>query len=247
MLIEAEDLQKSFASVAAVRGISFTVARGERVGVLGANGAGKSTTLRMLAGTLVPDGGRARIAGADVVACAPQACTALGYLPEAANGFSSLTVAEFLMFAAEARGFTGCARNRAVARITETLSLGPAVRRPLGALSKGWRQRAWLAQALIHDPPVLILDEPTDGLDPNQKIALRSLLTSLSENKAMLISTHILEEAETLCDRLIMIANGRVIADARTSDLADASGRLGPAFERLTRGAEGAMAAQIAS
>ncbi|MGD9667752.1 MAG: ABC transporter ATP-binding protein [Hyphomicrobiaceae bacterium] len=247
MLIEAEDLQKSFASVAAVRGISFKVARGERVGVLGANGAGKSTTLRMLAGTLLPDGGSARIAGADVVRSAPQARAALGYLPEAANGFSSLTVAEFLMCAAETRGFSDRARNDAIVHVTRALSLAPAVHRPLGTLSKGWRQRAWLAQALIHDPPVLILDEPTDGLDPNQKIALRALLSSLSKDKAMLISTHILEEAETLCDRLIVIADGRVVADASTAELTDSSGRLGPAFTRLTKGAEGAMEAQATS
>lgn len=247
MLIEAEDLQKSFACVPAVRGISFTVAHGERVGVLGANGAGKSTMLRMLAGTLLPDSGRARIAGADVIASAPRARAALGYLPEAANGFSSLTVTEFLVFAAEARGLTGRARNGAVARMSEMLLLGPALRRPLGTLSKGWRQRAWLAQALIYDPPVLILDEPTDGLDPNQKIALRTLLTSLSKDKAILISTHILEEAETLCDRLIVIANGAVLADTKTAELTDASGRLGTAFTRLTGGAEGAMDAQRAS
>ncbi len=247
MLIEAEDLQKSFASVAAVRGISFKVARGERVGVLGANGAGKSTTLRMLAGTLAPDGGRARIAGMDVVHSASAARAAIGYLPEAANGFTSLAVAEFLMFAAEARGITGRARNQAIARINETLALDSAMYRPLGTLSKGWRQRAWLAQALIHDPPVLILDEPTDGLDPNQKMALRTLLSTLSKDKAMLISTHILEEAETLCDRLIVIANGRVIADAKTSDLADANGRLAPAFARLTGGVEGVMEAQAKS
>lgn len=247
MLIEAEDLQKSFASVAAVRGISFKVARGERVGVLGANGAGKSTTLRMLAGTLAPDGGRARIAGMDVVNSASAARAAIGYLPEAANGFTSLAVAEFLMFAAEARGITGRARNQAIARINETLALDSAMYRPLGTLSKGWRQRAWLAQALIHDPPVLILDEPTDGLDPNQKMALRTLLSTLSKDKAMLISTHILEEAETLCDRLIVIANGRVIADAKTSDLADANGRLAPAFARLTGGVEGVMEAQAKS
>lgn len=246
MLIEADDLRKSFASVAAVRGVSFSVARGERVGVLGTNGAGKSTILRMLAGTLRPDSGRARIAGADVIASARQARAALGYLPEAANGFSALTVAEFLLFAAETRGLLGRARNAAIVRMVEMLSLGPAVYRPLGTLSKGWRQRAWLAQALIHDPPVLILDEPTDGLDPNQKVALRDLLTAVSQDKAMLISTHILEEAETLCDRLIVIADGSVIADARTAELTDASGRLGPAFARLTCATEGAMEARAA-
>lgn len=240
MLIEAEDLQKSFASVVAVRGISFQVSRGERVGVLGTNGAGKSTTLRMLAGTLLADRGRARIAGADVAANPLAARAALGYLPEAANGFSTLTVGEFLMFAAEAHGLDRAARNPAVRHIIETLSLAPAVQRPLGALSKDGAS-AWLAQALIHDPPVLILDEPTDGLDPNQKSALRELLMSVSKDKAMLISTHILEEAETLCDRLIVIAEGRIVADAKTSALADANGRLGTAFARLTESVQDDM------
>lgn len=234
MLIEAEGLHKSFGSVAAVRGISLRVARGERVGVLGPNGAGKSTTLRMLAGTLAPDRGWARIAGEDVVASPLNARAAIGYLPEAANGFGSLTVSEFVIFAAQARGLSGQSVKAAVNGVIERLDLGAALHRPLGTLSKGWRQRAWLAQALVHDPQVLILDEPTDGLDPNQKIALRGLLAELSKDKAMLISTHILEEAETLCDRLVVIADGRVAADAKTSALADASGRLASAFVRLT-------------
>ncbi|MCB1503955.1 MAG: ABC transporter ATP-binding protein [Hyphomicrobiaceae bacterium] len=236
MLIEAEDLQKSFGSVEAVRGISFRVARGERVGILGANGAGKSTTLRMLAGTLAPDSGTARIASADVLGDPLTARSAIGYLPEAANGFGRLTVAEFLLFAAEARGIPPGARKESAARVIDALDLGSALSRSLATLSKGWRQRAWLAQALIHDPQVLILDEPTDGLDPNQKIALRELLGTLTRDKAMLISTHILEEAEALCDRLIVIDNGLVVADAMTKELVDGSGRLAPAFTRLTGG-----------
>ena len=242
MLIEAEALAKAFASEQAVRGVSFCVGAGERVGVLGPNGAGKSTTLRMLAGTLLPDSGRARIAGADVVADSLAARAALGYLPEAANGFTEITVAEFLIFAAAAHGLAGRERKAALSRVIDSLALEPALHKPLGTLSKGWRQRAWLGQALIHDPPVLILDEPTDGLDPNQKIALRELLASVSQDKAMLISTHILEEAETLCDRLIVIVDGRVVTDAATADLVDAEGRLSPAFIRLTQqGADAAM------
>ena len=236
MLIEAEDLRKSFGSQAAVRGVSLRVGRGERVGILGANGAGKSTTLRILAGTLTPDGGTARINDADVVECPLAARSAVGYLPEAANGFSSVTVAEFVSFAAQARGIPRAHRSRTVAGIIDQLDLKPAIHRRLGTLSKGWRQRAWLAQALVHNPPVLILDEPTDGLDPSQKIALRSLLIELSKEKAMLISTHILEEAEQLCDRLIVIRDGRIVADAKTTQLVDASGRLASSFVRLTQG-----------
>lgn len=234
MLIEADAIEKSFGQVRAVRGISLKVDRGERVGILGANGAGKSTTLRMLAGALAPDRGEARIAGIDVVREPLDARAHLGYLPEAAQGFGELTVVEFLDFAAEARGMSGRGRSQAVARVVELLDMSEAAYRSLQTLSKGWRQRAWLAQALIHDPPVLILDEPTDGLDPNQKVVLRDLLRSLAKDKAMLISTHILEEAETLCDRVIIIAGGRVVADAKTSELVDEKGRLGQTFARLT-------------
>lgn len=234
MLIEAEDLTKSFAGTQAVKGVSFTVGAGERVGVLGVNGAGKSTTLRMLAGTLTPDHGRALIAGSDIASAPLQARRAIGYLPEAANGFSDLSVAEFLAFGAEARDIKGSGRNAAVRRLIDMLNLADAATKRLAVLSKGWRQRAWLAYALIHDPPVLILDEPTDGLDPIQKVALRRLLGEISRDKAMLVSTHILEEAETLCDRLLVIDNGRIIADAPTAELADEHGRIAPEFLRLT-------------
>ncbi len=247
MLIEAEGLHKSFGLLAAVRGVSLRVMRGERVGVLGANGAGKSTTLRMLAGTLAPDSGWSRIAGEDVVSQSCAARAAIGYLPEAANGFHGLTVAEFVIFAAQARGIAGQPLKAAAKDIIDRLDLGSVLHHPLGTLSKGWRQRAWLAQALVHDPQVLILDEPTDGLDPNQKIALRGLLAELSKDKAMLISTHILEEAETLCDRLIVIADGRVAADAKTDELTDASGRLAATFVALTSGAGDSVEAQPGS
>ncbi|MCB1526729.1 MAG: ABC transporter ATP-binding protein [Hyphomicrobiaceae bacterium] len=238
MLIEAENLTKSFGTTQAVKGISFKVNAGERVGVLGVNGAGKSTTLRMLAGTIAPNQGRALIAGSDIQTAPLQARRAIGYLPEAANGFSELRVAEFLAFGAEARGLKGARRNNAVRNVIDMLNLGDAAAKHLSVLSKGWRQRAWLAHALIHDPPVLILDEPTDGLDPIQKIALRRLLADISRDKAMLISTHILEEAEALCDRILVIDSGRIIADAPTAELADEHGRIAPAFLRLTGAGE---------
>ncbi len=234
MLVETLALSKSFGPRRAVDGVSFALPPATITGLLGANGAGKSTTMRMLAGALLPDSGTARIAGNDIVTARPQAQRDLGYLPEAANGFSILTVYEFLIFAAEARGLFGDEGRQAAKRIAGLLDLVRALGRPLGSLSKGWRQRAWLAQALIHDPSVLILDEPTDGLDPKQKIDLRALLRKIARDRAILMSTHILEEAEELCDHLIVMHEGRIAADAPKSDLADSRGRLAPAVIALT-------------
>lgn len=233
-LVETLELSKSFGARQAVNKVSFAIGPSTIAGLLGSNGAGKSTTMRMLAGTLGPDKGSAAIAGHDVVAGRLRAAQSLGYLPEAANGFSNLTVAEFLDFAAQSRGLRGRPGNAAVRRVLEMLALGPVSPQQLGTLSKGWRQRAWLAQALIHDPPVLLLDEPTDGLDPKQKIDLRQLLKELAKDRAILMSTHILEEAEQLCDRLIVMNAGTIVADAARSDLLDEAGRLAPALIRLT-------------
>ncbi len=238
--IVARGLRKSFGLRAAVRDVSFTAAAGTITALLGANGAGKSTTLRMLTGALTPDAGSARIDGHDVTADAEAARARTGYLPEAATGFQHLTPGELLLFAAEARGLNGPHAIDETRRVTALLDLAPVIGQTLGTLSKGWRQRAWLAQALIGDPPVLILDEPTDGLDPTQKIALRRLLRELAEDKAILMSTHILEEAEELCDRVIVMADGRIVADATTRDLVDGAGRLAAAFTRLTQTAAAA-------
>jgi len=234
MLIEAHDLTMSFGSRPAVRGVSLEIPRASIVGLLGSNGAGKSTTMRMLAGTISPDKGRALIDGCDVVCDRLKAQSRVGYLPEAANGFAGLTVGEFLTFAAEARGLVRRDAARCVNAITDRLGLETAYGRLLGSLSKGWRQRAWLGQALIHDPPVLVLDEPTDGLDPKQKADLRGLLAELAREKAILMSTHILEEAETLCSRLIVMRDGLIVRDAPTQELADENGRLAEAFIALT-------------
>lgn len=237
MEIEARGLCKSFAAHEAVIDVSFRAVPGTVTGFLGPNGAGKSTTMRLLTASLAADRGTASICGLDINRDPIGARAHLGYLPEAANGFSSLTIAEFLTFAAEARGLWGARKRAAMARVVDMIGLGQALGRTLGQLSKGWRQRAWLGQALIHDPPVLILDEPTDGLDPIQKTHLRRLLSELSSDKTILMSTHILEEAEELCDHLIILAEGRVVADVRKAEVADNAGRLAPAFLRLT-GAE---------
>lgn len=236
MLVEAVGLTKSYGQRAAVCDVSFGVRAGSIVGLLGANGAGKSTTLRLLTGYLRPDRGTALIDGHDVNAAPHAARAALGYLPEAPSGFRRLTVREFLTFAGEARGLRGDCLVQAIGETAARLGLEPAIDRTMGTLSKGYGQRAWLGQAVLHDPPVLILDEPTDGLDPGQKVSLRGLLRRLGRDKAILMSTHILEEAEELCDRIIVIANGGVVADSDVRDFLDASGRLGPAFARLTAG-----------
>lgn len=236
MLIEANELAKSFRGRAAVAGVTFAVGPGSIVGFLGANGAGKSTTMRMLAGYLGADSGVGRIAGFDIAREPIEARRRLGYLPEAAAGFAELTVRELLTFAAEVHGFRGAERARAIERAASLTGLAEAMDRVMGTLSKGWRQRAWLAQAVLHDPPALILDEPTDGLDPLQKAHLRGVLAEMGRSKAILMSTHILEEAEQLCDRLIVIAAGRIVADAPRAELTDASGRLAPAFAQLVGG-----------
>lgn len=232
--IEACSLAKSFGCVKAVDSISLRVERGTIVGLLGVNGAGKTSLMRLLSGALSPDHGIALIAGADVHRAPRTARAMLGYLPEAAAGFSKLTVREFLTFAAQGRG-VGCpAVARAVSAAADRLDLVPALDRVMGTLSKGWRQRAWLAQAIIHDPPALVLDEPTDGLDPSQKSELRAFLREAAQTKAILMSTHILEEAEALCDRIVVISGGRVAADAPLSELCSPGGRLTATFDRLS-------------
>lgn len=233
-LIATQNLVKRFSGRRAVSGVSFAIPRGTVTGLLGANGAGKSTTMRLLASHLAPDEGRAAIAGHDTVAAPMAARAALGYLPEAPSGFPHLTVREFLTFAAECRGFAGARRQRSIGRAAEVLDLGEALDRTLGALSKGWRQRAWLAQAILHDPPVLLLDEPADGLDPRQRAQLRQYIRTIATDRAVLMSTHILEEAEAMCGRLIVMVEGSIAADAPLGTFLDAQGRLGAAFARIT-------------
>jgi ABC-2 type transport system ATP-binding protein len=233
-LLEARDLAKAFGNNKAVDGVTLCVPRGTIVGLLGLNGAGKSTLMRLLSGVLRPDRGVALVSGEDVYRNPLNARRKLGYLPEAASGFSNLTVREFLTFAAEGRGVARIAVPTAIAAVTDLIELRPALDRVLSTLSKGWRQRAWLAQALVHDPATLVLDEPTDGLDPTQKTELREILKSLSSTKAILMSTHILEEAEALCDRIVVMAVGRVVQDAEIGALLAADGRIAQSFSRLT-------------
>ena len=232
-MIEALGLTMRFDRRTVVEGLSFRVGRGELCAFLGRNGAGKTTTMRMLAGVLRPTDGSARIDGHDVVAARCAVAASIGFLPEAATGFSRLTVGEFLRFCGESRGLAGRTLAGAIDRATERVHATEARDALMGELSKGWRQRAWLAQALLHDPPVLILDEPTDGLDPVERKHVRALLEIVSRDKAVLLSTHVLEEAEEVATRVVLIARGRIVADDVPADLVDERGRLAPAFHRL--------------
>ena len=235
-LIEIEGLTKRFGAFTAVDGVSLTVARGEVLGFLGPNGAGKSTTMRMLAGFVRPNAGRARICGHDVQEDGVAARRNLGYLPEGAPLYPEMTVLAFLRFIACIRGYSGGEVAERVADAIRLTTLEGVRLQPIETLSKGFKRRVGLAQALLHDPPVLVLDEPTDGLDPNQKHEVRTLIARLAPDKAIIISTHILEEVEAVCTRAVIIASGRVVADATPKELAarDPSGRLEEVFRAIT-------------
>jgi ABC-2 type transport system ATP-binding protein len=218
-MISVSALVKDYGSFRAVDHVSFDVPRGQVLGFLGPNGAGKSTTMKMLTGFLAPTAGTASIGGKDVVKDSLAVRRQLGYLPESAPSYGEMTVVEFLRFIAEMRGLRGQAREAAVDRMRPTCALGDVWRQPIETLSKGFRQRVGFAQALIHDPPVLVLDEPTDGLDPNQKHEVRQLIRRMGQDKTIILSTHILEEVEAVCQRVIIIAAGRIVADATPEGL----------------------------
>ena len=212
-MIETENLTKRYGDLTAVDDVSFSVASGEVLGFLGPNGAGKSTTMRILAGFLAPSAGRARVCGHDVEAEPVAAKRQLGFLPEGAPAYGEMTPRRFLDFVADIRGLDGDVRAGRLGEVTERLHIGSVMDQPIETLSKGYKRRVGLAQAILHDPPVLILDEPTDGLDPNQKHEVRTLIHEMAENKIIVISTHILEEVHAVCTRAIIIAHGRILAD----------------------------------
>ena len=240
-MLEVKNLKKRFGDFEAVKGISFSVAKGEVLGFLGPNGAGKSTTMRMITGFLPPTEGTASICGHDIVSDPVAAKACLGYLPESAPSYRAMVVEEYLAFMAEIRGFRGAARKEAVERVIAQARLEPVARKTIDTLSKGYRQRTCFAQAIIHDPKVLVMDEPTDGLDPNQKFAVREMIKSMASEKAIVISTHILEEVDAVCTRAIVIAGGVVKADCTPVELKakDPSGRLDVVFRKLTGDASG--------
>ncbi len=218
-LVEADRLRKTFGPITAVDEISLAVAKGEVLGFLGPNGAGKSTTMKMLTGFLEPDSGSAWIDGIDVGAEPKKAKALIGYLPEGAPLYGDMTPAGFLAFCAEVRGLDGNARADAVRVSIAKTGLEAVLDQQISTLSKGFKRRVGLAQAILHNPPVLILDEPTDGLDPNQKHHVRQLIAEMAKEKAIIISTHILEEVEAVCSRAIIIDRGRIVADGTAEDL----------------------------
>ncbi len=218
-MIEIDHLTKRFGLIMAVDDISFDVARGEVVGFLGPNGAGKSTTMKMATGFLRPTAGTARICEFDVLEDPLEVKQRIGYLPEGAPMWPDMTSAAFLKFIARVRGFDGAEADDRIRTAIEKTQLAGVLEQPIDTLSKGYKRRVGLAQALLHDPEVLILDEPTDGLDPNQKHEVRELIRGMADGKAIVISTHILEEVEAVCSRAVIIANGRIVADSTPEEL----------------------------
>jgi ABC-2 type transport system ATP-binding protein len=218
-MIEIDGLTRKFGQFLAVDNISLTVPKGEVLGFLGPNGAGKSTTMKMVMGFLPPTSGTARLCGHDILTDGLAARAVAGYLPEGAPAYSDMTPLGFLKFAAELRGLAGAAREKAIDRAMEQTQIAEVRLQPIETLSKGFKRRVGLAQALLHDPAVLILDEPTDGLDPNQKHEVRRLIEGMAADKSIIISTHILEEVDALCTRAVIIAQGRLLADARPDEL----------------------------
>jgi ABC-2 type transport system ATP-binding protein len=218
-MIDVRHLRKQFGPFTVVDDVSFSMGRGEVLGFLGPNGAGKSTTMKMITGFLSPTSGTAIVCGADVTQRPILAKRHIGYLPEGAPAYPDMTPASFLDFIARVRGFSGRAARRRIEHASELVDLDEVLHQPIDTLSKGFRRRVGLAQALLHDPDVLILDEPTDGLDPNQKHEVRRLIAEIAAEKAIIISTHILEEVDAVCTRAIIIARGRVLADATPAEL----------------------------
>jgi ABC-2 type transport system ATP-binding protein len=241
-MIEIRGLTKHFGPLKAVNGVTFDVAQGEVLGFLGPNGAGKSTTMKMVTGFLSPTSGTMRVAGHDVLEDPVAAKSAIGYLPEGAPAYPDMTPIAFLRFVAEIRGLRGAAGEQRIAEVVRRVHLEGVLRQPIETLSKGFKRRVGLAQAILHDPAVLIMDEPTDGLDPNQKHEVRSLIREMGRSKAIVLSTHILEEVEAVCTRAIIITQGRIVFDGKPGELeaqapsSVTKNRMDWVFRKLTSG-----------
>ncbi len=218
-MIEIQNLVKRFGTITAVDGISFSVGKGEVLGFLGPNGAGKSTTMKMITGYLTPTSGTIKVMDKDALAAPIEAQKLIGYLPEGAPAYGDMTPHQFLEFIADARGLSEDKRAAAISRVIELAELKSVIEQPIETLSKGFKRRVGLAQAIIHDPPILIMDEPTDGLDPNQKHHVRALIEQMAKDKAIIISTHILEEVDAVCTRALIIDRGRIVADGTPAEL----------------------------
>jgi ABC-2 type transport system ATP-binding protein len=236
-MINVDNLRKSFGPIMAVDGITFEAQEGDVLGFLGPNGAGKTTAMRMLTCYLRPDSGSAQICGYDILRNPIKVRQSLGYLAEHAPAYNEMTVSSFLHFICDARQIRGAKRKEALERIVDSCAIESVYHQTIETLSKGYRRRVGLAQALIHDPPVLILDEPTDGLDPNQKHEVRQLINSIAKHKCIIVSTHILEEVEAICSRMIIIARGKILVDSTPDALKkEHHTDLFDIFRKITRG-----------
>lgn len=235
-MIEVRNLRKSFGANTAVNGVSFKVEMGEVLGFLGPNGAGKSTTMRMITGFIPPSAGEVFVGGFNMLDNPLPAKRVIGYLPENAPSYTDMTVLAFLGFAAELRGLRGDARRDAIERVVEMCFLQSVLYQSIDTLSKGFRHRTCFAQSIIHDPDVLVLDEPTDGLDPNQKHEVRTLIRKMGQTKAIVFSTHILEEVEAACSRAIIIDRGKIVANGTPDELKQRSEHAGAVTVRLLDG-----------
>jgi ABC-2 type transport system ATP-binding protein len=246
-MLEIRHLVKSFGPLIAVDDVSFTVPQGEVLGFLGPNGAGKSTTMKMITGFLAPTAGTAIICGYDIATQPIAAKRHIGYLPEGAPAYPDMTPADFLDFIARIRGFSGDEAIGRIGRVVEMIRIGEVMHQPIETLSKGYKRRVGVAQALLHDPDVLILDEPTDGLDPNQKYEMRTVIAAMRPNKAIIISTHLLEEVEAVCSRAIIIAHGRILADGTPTELARRSRHHNAVRLGIAGGADPNVRAELAA
>jgi ABC-2 type transport system ATP-binding protein len=235
-MISINRLTRRFGPIVAVDGVSFDVQKGEVLGFLGPNGAGKSTVMRMLACFLKPDSGTASVCGCDILKNPLEVRKSIGYLAENVPAYNEMTVGGLLNFVCDARAIRGSARRKALDRVVPMCSIGSVYHQTIETLSKGYRRRVGLAQALIHDPKVLILDEPTDGLDPNQKHEVRALIGKMAKEKCIVISTHILEEVEAICDRTVIIARGKILVDSTPEKLREEYHcSLDEVFRKITR------------
>ena len=235
-MLTVSNLTKNFGPIHAVKGVTFTVEKGEVLGFLGPNGAGKSTTMRMITGFIPPTAGTASICGHDIAADPVAAKRCIGYLPENAPSYHTMTVTDFLTFIGKIRGFEGRELKEKVEGAIIKSRLETVRKQTIETLSKGYRQRTCFAQAILHDPKVLVMDEPTDGLDPNQKFVVREMIKEMAADKAIIVSTHILEEVDAVCTRALVIAGGQIVANGTPAELRalDPQGRLDIVFRNLT-------------
>ena len=246
LMLQVEGLTKRFGLFTAVDSISFNVNRGEVLGFLGPNGAGKTTAMRMVAGFLTPSAGTAYVGGYDVITAPLEVKRSIGYLPEGAPLYEDMTPLELLDFIANVRGLTGIKKQEALTKAAERINIEHVMHQAIGTLSKGYKRRVGIAQAILHDPEILILDEPTDGLDPNQKQEVRSLIKRMGEGKVIIFSTHILEEVEAACTRAIIIDQGRVVADGTPDELKARASGAGAVTVRITGMAASGIRSELA-